>query len=64
LSSKEESNEQANFYPVFKTWCFQLEEPRTGEQHGFTNLEEVMAFIQSRFKETDGDVGNGLFPIL
>ncbi|RMH23255.1 MAG: hypothetical protein D6698_00065 [Gammaproteobacteria bacterium] len=40
-------------------WRFRLEEPRTGEQHGFTSLAEVMAFVQARLKEAGGDEGNG-----
>lgn len=42
-------------------WRFRLGEPRTGEQHGFTNLEEVMAFVQARLEESDGDEGDGRF---
>jgi len=44
-----------------KIWRFRLEEPRTGEQHGFTNLEEVMAFVKTSLQESDGDEGNDRF---
>lgn len=43
-----------------KTWRFRLEEPRTGEQHGFTNLEEVMEFVMASLKESDNAEGDGL----
>jgi hypothetical protein len=42
-----------------KTWRYRLEEPRTGEQHGFTDLEQVMAFLQESLQEIDEDEGNG-----
>lgn len=38
-----------------KLWRFRLEEPRTGEQHGFTELSELMAFVQARLKESGHD---------
>lgn len=39
--------------PDPKMWRFRLEEPRTGEQHGFTNLEEAMSFVKASLRETD-----------
>jgi len=45
------------------TWRFRLEEPRTGEWHGFTTLEKVMAFVKASLQESDNDEGNGRFPI-
>ncbi len=44
-----------------KIWRFRLEEPRTGEQNGFINLVELMAFIQASLQEIDNDEGNGCF---
>jgi hypothetical protein len=40
-------------------WRFRVEEPRTGDQHGFTNLEEVMAFVQSNLIAAKDDEGDG-----
>jgi hypothetical protein len=40
-------------------WRFRLEEPRTGEQRGFTTLEEVMAFVQSNLIAAKDDEGDG-----
>lgn len=36
-------------------WRFRVEEARTGEQHGFTELEEVMAFVQERLQKSSQD---------
>jgi hypothetical protein len=40
-----------------KIWRFRVEEARTGEQHGFTELEEVTAFVQARLQESSQDEG-------
>jgi hypothetical protein len=33
--------------PAYPTvWCFRLEDPHTGEQRGFGNFEELMAFLR------------------
>jgi hypothetical protein len=34
---------------------FRLEEPRTGKQHGFTNMEEFMKFVKASKEESDRD---------
>lgn len=36
-------------------WLFRLEEPRTGEQYGFTDLEALTAFLRERLKEADSN---------
>ena len=43
---------------VSEMWRFRLEEPRIGEKHGFTDLEEVMAFVRASLKEPDNDERN------
>jgi hypothetical protein len=35
------------------TWRFSLEEPSTGEKHGFTDLEAMHDFLQAQLAETD-----------
>jgi hypothetical protein len=40
-----------------KMWRFRLEEAGTGEQHGFRELEEVMAFVQARLQKSSQDEG-------
>jgi hypothetical protein len=41
-----------------KMWRFRLEEARTGEQHGFTDLQEVMAFVKAKLIESGHDQKN------
>jgi len=38
-------------------WRFSLEEPHTGERHGFADLAQLVAFLQS-FVEWDEDDAN------
>jgi hypothetical protein len=41
-------------------WRFRLEEARTGEQHGFIDLQEVMAFVKAELKKSGHDQKNRL----
>ncbi|MEJ2746864.1 MAG: hypothetical protein P8183_02945 [Anaerolineae bacterium] len=39
-----EQNEEA-------TWRFRLEDPHSGQRHGFANLSELIAFLQAKLSE-------------
>ena len=41
-------------------WRFRLEEPNTGEQHGFADLEALTAFLQASLQKGGGDGQDGL----
>ncbi len=39
------------------TWRFSLEDPHTGEKHGFANLEVLTDFLQAELEQADSTRG-------
>jgi hypothetical protein len=46
--------EDAASSPALKVWRFSLQDTRTGQRHGFANIEAVNAFLEKMMKEEDG----------
>jgi len=39
------------------TWRFSVEDPHTGQKHGFAGLEALKGFLQAELEETESTSG-------
>jgi hypothetical protein len=46
--------EDAASSPALKVWRFSLQDTRTGQRHGFANLEAVNEFLEKVMVEKEG----------